>query len=288
MYVLPDPPAKTLTMRGIAEAMFKDAGGTGAGSGAAGAVEDYVKLNGGLPAVVPAEIKEVGEFEGRRRVTFVSESGLTLPAVVWPAKDEAKAVAVLVSDRGKGQAAGEFDIARLTEAGITCVALDPRGLGETKGLDLRLQTYLGQAPAFGMGWDIVRTISALSPYLAALHNPPRGDERIRSFKVAVVGRGPAAGLAALTAALIEPGIGFVAGLGTLKRIHGRVPGRRPAHRHPAAGELCPAAFAPSAPRQGRGRLELPRRPRAEVGGGPRPLGGEVDGRTEAAERTRLR
>ncbi|HVP90818.1 MAG TPA: prolyl oligopeptidase family serine peptidase [Terriglobales bacterium] len=218
MYVLPDPPAKTLTMRGIAEAMFKKAGGSGAGSGAGvtAAFEDYVKLNGGLPAAVPAEVKEIGEFEGRRRVTFVSEPGLTLPAVVWPAKGEAKAVAVLVSERGKGQAAAEFDIARLQKAGITCVALDPRGLGETKGLDLRLETYLGHAPAFGMGCDVARAIVALGPSLAALPRPTREDERIRRPKVAVVGRGPAAGLAALTAALIQPGIGFVAGIGTLK------------------------------------------------------------------------
>ena len=220
MYVLPDPPARTLTMRGIAEAMFKREADAGAASGSAGQAartyEDYVKLNGGLPAPVPLELKEVGEVEGRKRVTFVSEAGLTLPAVIWPAKGEAKAVAVLVSDRGKGQAAGEFDIARLARAGITCVALDPRGLGETKGLDLRLQTYLGQAPAFGMGWDITRAVMALGPSLAALPRPPRPDERVRSLKVAVVGRGPAAGQAALAAALIQPAIGFVAGIGTLR------------------------------------------------------------------------
>lgn len=200
MYVLADPPAKTQTMRGIAEAMF---GPTGAGAEARrdGSVDDYIKLNGGLPAAVPADVKEIGKSEGKRRVTFVSEPGLVLPAVIWPAKGEVKAVAILVSDRGKGQAPEEFPIAKLQRAGITCIALDPRGLGETKGLDLRLQTYLGQAPAFGMGWDTARAISALAP---------------SGLKVAVVGRGPAAGLAALTAGLIKPGIGFVAGIGTLK------------------------------------------------------------------------
>jgi hypothetical protein len=74
-------------------------------------------------------------------------------------------------------------------------------LGELKGLDLRLATYLGQAPAFGMGWDITRAIAALAPETA---------------KIAVVGRGPAAGQAALAAALIEPRIRFVAGLATLR------------------------------------------------------------------------
>ena len=194
MYVLPDSPAKTLTMRGIAEAMFKDGGG-------AGSFEDDIRLNGGLPAPVPPDIKELGEFEGRRRVTFISEPGLMLPAVVWPAKGPAKAVVVLVSDLGKGQASEEFPIARLQRAGLTCMALDPRGLGETKGLDLRLQTYLGQAPAFGMGWDIARAVAALAA---------------PGLKVAVIGRGASAGQAALAAALMEPRIGFVAGLATLK------------------------------------------------------------------------
>ncbi len=200
MYVLADPPAKTQTMRGIAEAMFGPAG-AGAPARGTGSAEDYITLNGGLPAEVPADVKDIGEAEGRRRVTFVSEPGRVLPAVIWPAKGEAKAVAVLVSDAGKGQAPEEFPISSLQRAGITCIALDPRGLGETKGLDLRLQTYLGQAPAFGMGWDIARALSALAP---------------SGLKVAVVGRGPAAGLAALTAGLIEPKIGFVAGLVTLK------------------------------------------------------------------------
>jgi len=194
MFVLPDPPQNTLTMRAVAEAMFGE-------TKAAGTAADYVALNGGLPAPVPPEIKDLGEFLGRRRLTFVSEPGLTLPAVVWPARGKARAVAVLVTDGGKVAAAEEFDIKRLNKAGIICVALDPRGVGELKGLDLRLQTYLGQAPAFGMGWDISRAVAAFAP---------------EGAKGAVVGRGPAAGQAALAAALIEPRIGFAAGLATLK------------------------------------------------------------------------
>jgi hypothetical protein len=52
-----------------------------------------------------------------------------------------------------------------------------------------------------MGCDVARAIAALGP---------------SGLKVAVVGRGPAAGQAALTAALLEPRVGFVAGLATLK------------------------------------------------------------------------
>lgn len=52
-----------------------------------------------------------------------------------------------------------------------------------------------------MGWDIARAIAALAP---------------SGLRVAVIGRGPAAGLAALTAGLVRPAIGFVAGTGTLR------------------------------------------------------------------------
>ena len=194
LYVLPEPPLKTLTMRGIAQSMFKQqaAGGTAA---------DYIRLNGGLPVVVPAELKRLEESEGKVRCTFVSDAGLTVPAIFWPAKGTAKAFVVLITEDGKSEAADEFGVEKLRESGIACLAIDPRGLGELKGLDLRLATYLGQAPAFGMGWDISRAIAALAP---------------EKTKIAVIGRGPTAGQAALAAALIEPRIRFVAGLATLK------------------------------------------------------------------------
>jgi hypothetical protein len=200
MCVLPDPPARTLTMRGIARAMFED-GSPRAEARVAGTAADYIALNGGLPVAVPFAVREVDAPEGRRRAVFVSEDGLTLPALLWAGQGDAKAAVVFVSERGKSGAADEFPVDRLRRAGITVVALDPRGLGEAKGLNLRLQTYLGQAPAFGMGWDIARAIAAFVP---------------ENLRAAVVGRGPAAGQAALVAALIEPRVGFVAGLATLR------------------------------------------------------------------------
>ena len=195
LYVLPEPPTNSLTMRGIAQSMFDR-------PAAAGLAADYVRLNGGFPGVVPAELKRLDEAEDKVRCTFVSEPGLTVPAIYWPAKGTAKAFVVLVTEKGKAGAAEEFGVDRLRESGIACLAIDPRGLGELKGLDLRLATYLGQAPAFGMGWDISRAIAALAPETA---------------RIAVVGRGPAAGQAALAAALIEPRIRFTAGLATLEK-----------------------------------------------------------------------
>jgi dienelactone hydrolase len=196
LYVLPDPPQNTLTMRGIAEGMFHEPirGKTW---------DDFVRLNGGLPAAVPPELKALGDAgeKGKFRYTFVSEPGITLPAVAWLAQDKPKAFVVLVSESGKKQAEEEFEARKLRKAGLACVAVDPRGLGELKDIDLRLTTYLGQSPAFGMGWDVTRAVAAFVP---------------EGVKVAVIGRGLAAGQAALAAALGEPRIGFVAGLGTLK------------------------------------------------------------------------
>jgi dienelactone hydrolase len=194
LYVMPESPANALTMRGIAGAMFER-------PAAAATAADYIRLNGGLPGVIAPELNRLDEVDGKVRCTFISEPGLTVPALYWPAKGAARAFVVFVTEKGKAEAAREFGVEKLCESGIACLAIDPRGLGELKGLEMRYTTYLGQAPAFGMGWDITRAIAALAPETA---------------KIAVVGRGPAAGQAALTAALIEPRIGFVAGLDTLR------------------------------------------------------------------------
>jgi len=193
LYVLPVPPAATLTMRDIAQSMFEHK--------AKGSAADYIRINGGLPEAIHPELKILENGADKSRCTYLSEPGLTVPAIYWAAKGPARALAVLVSDRGKSEAAEEFNVGKLREAGIACMAIDPRGLGELKGLDLRLQTYLGQAPAFAMGWDITRAIEA---------------RNLGTEKIAVIGRGPASGQAALAAAMIEPRIRFVAGLGTLK------------------------------------------------------------------------
>lgn len=197
LYALPDVPQHTLTMRGIAQGMFSrpptDA-----------TVSNWIQLNGGLPEAIALDVKTVEEVEGKSSSTFISESGLTVPAIFWPARGDERAIAVLISENGKAAAFDEYGVERLRESGISCLAIDPRGLGELKGLDLRLATYLGQAPYFGMAWDIARSVAAFIP---------------SGKRVAVVGRGPTAGAAALAAALIEPRVGFVAGLATLREFN---------------------------------------------------------------------
>ena len=205
LFVLPGPPAGARTMRDIARSMFDRPASSTAGSPAA----EYIRFNGGIPGPTgssatksPPETKRLEEADGKVRMTIATEPGLTVPVLYWPSKTPTQTLAVFVSERGKAEAAREFGIDRFHEAGIACLAVDPRGLGELKGLELRYTTYLGQAPAFGMGLDIVRVLAALAP---------------ATTRIAIVGRGPAAGQAALAAALIESRIRFVAGLATLEK-----------------------------------------------------------------------
>ena len=213
LFVLPDPPPGAKSMRDIARSMFDRAQPSAAGSSATtgstrspvtiDSAAEYIRLNGGISAAPSSPgIKRLEEAEGKVRMTIETEPGLTLPVLFWPSKTPSQALAIFISDKGKAEAAREFGIERFRDAGIACLAVDPRGLGELQGLEMRYTTYLGQAPAFGMGLDIVRVLAALA------QEPTR---------IAVVGRGPAAGQAALAAALIEPRIRFVAGLATIEK-----------------------------------------------------------------------
>ena len=202
LFVLPDPPAGARTMRDIARSMFDRTATTGSAA-SSDAAADYLRLNGGTPATAASpEIKRLEEADGKVRMTIVTEPGLTVPVLYWPSKRPSQTLAVFVSDKGKAEAAREFGIDRFREAGIACLAVDPRGLGELKGLEMRYTTYLGQAPAFGMGVDIVRVLAALAP---------------ETTRIAVIGRGPAAGQAVLAAALIDPRVRFAAGLATIEK-----------------------------------------------------------------------
>ncbi|MDD8025848.1 MAG: dienelactone hydrolase family protein [Acidobacteriota bacterium] len=194
LFVLAEPPAKPLTMRDIARNMFKRAP-------ANKSMAAYIRWNGGLPPAVPLETTILDESNGKIRAVFTSEPGLTIPVVFWRAEGAVKAFVVLVGENGKAAAVDDLHVGPLLKAGVSCLAIDPRGLGEVRTMELRYTTYLGRAPAFGMGWDIARAIAAFVP---------------EGVKVAVVGRGPTAGQAAMAAALIEPRIGFTAGLSTLK------------------------------------------------------------------------
>jgi|GEM_PF-587543 len=207
MYVLAEPPENPLTMRDIARSMLegKEKRAVRAAGDSDAVFMDYVRLNGGLPAEVPTDNRVLSEGSGRVRMAFTSEPGLIIPAIYWPVPGRPKAFVVLVTDDGLTKAAEEFDVDRLVAARIACLAVDPRGVGELAGLNLRYTTYLGQAPAFGMGWDVSRAMAALV----------RSTSSLAFVKMAVVGKGPASGQAALVAGLIEPRIGFIAGLGAL-------------------------------------------------------------------------
>ena len=126
---------------------------------------------------------------------------MTIPGLLWLPKGAPKAALVLVSEEGKIAAAKEFDIVSLTAAGCACLAIDARGTGELRGLDIRLMTYLGTAPAFAMAVDATAAVEAMRQY---------------SSKVGVIGSGPGGAMVPLFAALMDPSIAYVAGLRGLK------------------------------------------------------------------------
>jgi hypothetical protein len=159
--------------------------------------EDVVALNGGMPGRAPLDFQILSTEGAKSTVTFQSEPGLTIPALLSLPKGTIKGALVLVSERGKSAAAGEFDIPSLVEAGVACLAIDARGTGELTGLDIRLMCYLGTAPAFAMAVDATAAEEAMRRYAP---------------KVAVVGSGPGGAMVPLFAALMDPSINYVAGL----------------------------------------------------------------------------
>jgi cephalosporin-C deacetylase-like acetyl esterase len=190
---LPEVPAGLKTMRDIARENLAAA--------KPATFEDVVRLNGGLPKRAPLDFKILSSAEGKSAVTFQSEAGLTIPGLLWLPKGAPKAALVLVSEQGKAAAAKEFDIPLLTAAGYDCLAIDARGTGELRDLDIRLMTYLGTAPAFAMAVDATAAVEAMRQY---------------SPKVGVIGSGPGGAMVPLFAALMDPSISYVAGLRGLK------------------------------------------------------------------------
>jgi dienelactone hydrolase len=205
-----DVPAGVTTMREVAAARVR--GGTTIGA------EAFVALNGGRPPPVPSRCaatdragrpvalpsapEEVrGEPDAPLFLTFESEPGLTVPAVLWLPADAPRAGVVLLNDEGKSRAAERFGVAGLVRAGFACLAVDARGLGELADLDLRLMIYLGTAPAFAAGIDATAA-----------------GKLMRAFcpQVGVAGAGPLAAHAVLCAGLIDPRLDFLVGMDSLR------------------------------------------------------------------------
>jgi len=190
---LPEVPPGLKTMRDIARENLAAA--------RPGSFDDFFRLNGGIPPRAPLNFK-VLYTEGRKSaVTFQSEAGLTIPGLLWLPKARPKGAVVLVSESGKLAADKEFSLPSLVEAGFACLAIDARGTGELQGLDVRLMTYLGTAPAFAMAIDAAAAVEAMRKY---------------SPKVAVVSAGAGGAQVALCAALMDPSISYAAGLQGLK------------------------------------------------------------------------
>ena len=190
---LPNEADKFKTMRDIARENLADSHPA--------SFDDFVRLNGGLPKRAPLSFKVLRTSGSKSAVTFQSEPRLTIPGLLWQPPGPPKGAVVLISEHGKIAAEKEFDIPALVAAGYVCLAMDARGVGELKGLDIRLMTYLGTAPAFAMAVDAVAAAEAMERY---------------SSNVAVIGSGLGGAQVPLFAALVKPSIAYVAGLQGMK------------------------------------------------------------------------
>ena len=190
---LPNVPAGLKTMRDIARENLA--------ASKRGSFDDFVRLNGGLPKRAPLAFKVLTTTCSKSAVTFQSEPGLTIPGLLWQPQGTPKGAVVLVSENGKIAAEKEFDIPALVAAGYACLAIDARGTGELEGLDIRLMTYLGTAPAFAMAVDAVAAAEAMERY---------------SPNVAVISSGLGGAQVPMFAALLKPSLAYVAGLQGMK------------------------------------------------------------------------
>jgi cephalosporin-C deacetylase-like acetyl esterase len=190
---LPQVPKGSKTMRDIARENLATAGPV--------SFADVVRLNGGVPKRASLDFKVISTDGRKSAVTFQSEPGLTIPGLLWLPEGTPKGAVVLVSEGGKIAAATEFDVPALLAAGYACLAIDARGTGELQGLDIRLMTYLGTAPAFAMAVDALAAVEAMRRY---------------SPKMAVLGAGLGGAQVPLFTALMDPSITYVAGLQGMK------------------------------------------------------------------------
>jgi dienelactone hydrolase len=196
---LPDPPAGLKTMRDIAAERLSRA--------MPRSFAEVVALNGGMPAASPLNARVLAESASdphKRFVAFDSEPGLTVPGVLLLPAGTPRSAVILISEKGKAAAPREFNADALLSAGVACLSIDVRGVGELPGLDDRLMAYLGTADAFAMGWDAARASRALQDLAPTFSLPP-------GLHIGVAGRGPCAAQAAMFAALMEPDLSFVAG-----------------------------------------------------------------------------
>ncbi|MSR46192.1 MAG: hypothetical protein EXS13_03860 [Planctomycetes bacterium] len=166
----------------------------------------FVEPQGGIPAGAPIAVRALDErgnpvefphdaagivaLAGQKLfVTFESEPGLTIPALLFLPTKPLRGAALLLTDLGKARAVERFTIDKLLLGGFACFALDARGFGELGPLDLGLTVYANRSGAFAAAIDLDRAAQLLRP-LAPM--------------VAVVGDGPVAALAALALTLARP------------------------------------------------------------------------------------
>ncbi|MBS1712866.1 MAG: prolyl oligopeptidase family serine peptidase [Armatimonadetes bacterium] len=177
LLVLDPPPSDERTMEDLARERLS-------ASTRPAVVENLIAVNGGRPQPSSRQWTESGTGN-RRTVVFEPLPGLRTPAVLLD-RSRSKSVRILVDDRGKAAALAS----RTPDEAASVLALDILGTGELSGAEIRYAVYAGTSLAFTGAFQI----------LAAAQETKRSGQALT-----VVANGPLSSLAALYAALLEPG-----------------------------------------------------------------------------------
>lgn len=186
-FVLPEPPAGERTMRDLVREALE-------GSSVHPSAEIAIAVNGGRPPRSSLRYSESGKGD-HRAITFESEPGLVTPGVLRLPPSAPDEVMIVVDDAGKPSATPAASGRRAT------LYLDILGVGELSGIEMRHPMALGQSVAFIGGWQIVRAAEPMRRY---------------ATRVTIRANGPLSSMAALYAALLDPGLGPIETRGAMR------------------------------------------------------------------------
>lgn len=167
--------------------------------------------NLGVPTVT-SEGQAAGNGYVIEKLALHTESGITVPALVFvPAEKGRKPAVLYVDSEGKDAAAGASgDLAALARLGYVALGADPRGMGESAAAESDTPPH---TPRYK---TIVRALQVGKPLvgmqvsdLLAVFQYLRARPDVDPGRIAVMGKHNG-GIAALYAAALEPGIRKVA------------------------------------------------------------------------------
>lgn len=189
LLVLNPPAAGERTMRDLSmEYLDKAASDVSA--------EAFIRINGGLPEKTPVNIRELGAGM-KRPVAIEVQPGLEIPGILVLPKWKIDGVQIVIFDSGKMEA----EAAAPPSKGMAALYLDTLGIGELGGVEMRYAVYMGASIPFLDGWQIARAAEAMRRY---------------SSNIFLLGKGPIASQAVMSAGLIDPSFASIVGQDCLR------------------------------------------------------------------------